>query len=366
MSMQIPPPLPSVAQFKTATTPKYLIKKPGRTHIGVLDEALARWKNLEGQPGMWHPKRKAAAELVALCRYWLDQRSTKKDKGTYSMRKQQVEGLGQRAFAWLQYVTFESAKWDKANLAKIGNAGAAHFRAAQPLSGVYRNERRIYEANAKTTAPSLSNIHEGMPLLVADPSVGGPQKLIAQKNFQTLTMADVQLLDSELGKLISAQNVWFMPKTERMQFMLVIQNGRFYSGFNEPFVPKGYYMYAINEYGNIFCTKANRMTPTQTVAGGRTAAARFNHSSFNAGKDVVCAGCIDTHRGTPTIDNDSGHYAPTTQQLHNAICMLGEEGLDLSQWQVGVRQPDGSKAIFMASLFRADMNVPVARAVAVV
>jgi hypothetical protein len=94
MSAVPPPLLPTVAQFQANTDPK-----KGRSHIGIIDEALAKWKLLEPQPGAWNRKMKAAAELVGVCVHWLSIKSSKKEKGRYALRKGQIEALGRAAHA---------------------------------------------------------------------------------------------------------------------------------------------------------------------------------------------------------------------------------------------------------------------------
>jgi hypothetical protein len=364
MSAVPPPPLPTVDQFRANTD-----AKKGRSHIGVIDEALGKWKVLEPQPGAWHRKKKAAAELMGVCVHWLAIKSSKKEKGRYALRKGQVETLGRAAHAWLRYATFESAKWDKNNLARIGNAGAAHFRGTTGLKPGYTQERSMWvqtKATGNPSAISMSNIHN-TPMLdgSADPAV---RAIWDNKEFDQMTVADVICLNTALGQLEGSQNVWYMRKQERMSYMLVIEGGRFYSGFNEPFVMQGggkLYPYAINEYGNIFATAYNAATPFQN-SGGFDSMTSLNHSSFNAGKDVITAGTMYLTQGTPCIDNNSGHYKPTVDNLHNGICMLDEDGLKLSDWYVGVVQPDGRIALFIGTLFRANKNVPINRAVRVI
>ena len=53
---------------------------------------------------------------------------------------------------------------------------------------------------------------------------------------------------------------------------------------------------------------------------------RYNHSSFCAGREVICAGLIRINKGDITyISNESGHYTPPPTQLANAIQILAEE-----------------------------------------
>jgi hypothetical protein len=57
----------------------------------------------------------------------------------------------------------------------------------------------------------------------------------------------------------------------------------------------------------------------------------FNHSSFAAGNDVLCAGMIEINQGEViAVSNESGHYRPTAQMLANALLIMKDElGLDV-------------------------------------
>jgi len=76
------------------------------------------------------------------------------------------------------------------------------------------------------------------------------------------------------------------------------------------------------------------------VVSSRTVANRsfFYHSSYVAGNDILCTGCIMVNRGTLiAIDNLSGHYQPSTEKLVLAIRQLESQGVDVSQLDVYAR-----------------------------
>jgi len=57
----------------------------------------------------------------------------------------------------------------------------------------------------------------------------------------------------------------------------------------------------------------------------------FYHSSYLAGREVLCTGCITVVDGTLTyINNDSGHYQPRPQQLAWALQALQALGVDIT------------------------------------
>src|SRR5581483_11341387 len=87
------------------------------------------------------------------------------------------------------------------------------------------------------------------------------------------------------------------------------------------------HMYVIDHHGNLLTS----VSPSSRQRGGNRGVEYFNHSSFNAGREVMCAGMIWIAGGKLLhIDNQSGHYAPTTQHLTDALAFLSEEGIDLS------------------------------------
>lgn len=59
------------------------------------------------------------------------------------------------------------------------------------------------------------------------------------------------------------------------------------------------------------------------------------HSSYLAGKPVLCAGSMEINQGIITgLKSDSGHYRPTYQQLMNVIQHLAVVGVDISKVSV--------------------------------
>lgn len=73
----------------------------------------------------------------------------------------------------------------------------------------------------------------------------------------------------------------------------------------------------------------------------RTHKGIFYHSSYVAGNDILCTGCIMVNRGKlVAIDNLSGHYQPSTEKLVLAIRQLESQGVDVSQLIVFARAID--------------------------
>jgi hypothetical protein len=71
----------------------------------------------------------------------------------------------------------------------------------------------------------------------------------------------------------------------------------------------------------------------------------FYHSSYLAGKPVMCAGDISFHEGSCTsISNLSGHYKPKPSQLLSLILFLRGKGLDMGHAQVVLNGDSNSVA----------------------
>jgi len=95
--------------------------------------------------------------------------------------------------------------------------------------------------------------------------------------------------------------------------MVVVINGRIRKEPNQDYTTP-LDMWAMDKYGNFMCTRSNAQ-----VHGTH----QYNHSSLNAGNDVLCAGTVVITNGViMQIDNQSGHYRPTRRNLHTAVQVL--------------------------------------------
>ena len=72
--------------------------------------------------------------------------------------------------------------------------------------------------------------------------------------------------------------------------------------------------------------------PNETMYVGPYLLSRFQHSCFNGGRPVIGAGEIKTTADGAIIEfsSKSGHYKPTTDQLHDAVEFLERRGIDLT------------------------------------
>lgn len=110
---------------------------------------------------------------------------------------------------------------------------------------------------------------------------------------------------------------------------------------------------------------AMTLNRTLFVHGGHQVCGRegnfysFYHSSYTGGEDVICTGCLSATNGELTyINNDSGHYKPTPQQILLVLDALKAQGVDMTNVRVeyGAPGPTGAFAhhLRFATMFMAD------------
>lgn len=110
---------------------------------------------------------------------------------------------------------------------------------------------------------------------------------------------------------------------------------------------------------------AMTLNRTLFVHGGHQVAGRegnfysFYHSSYAGGEDVICTGCLSAIDGKLIyINNDSGHYKPTPQQILLVLDALRVQGVDMTDVRVEYGAVDATGAFHrhlrMAKMFMAD------------
>lgn len=295
------------AEFLEATTPRNPFKR-GRSSLRDIDMILKQCDSMShSQPA------ERVKLLLALCRAirtWM----TKKDgktTGNSAFRRATMLKLGNQAFERLQYEEFARRK-----------SGFQGNRPVKSLATGYANERANYLKNGKQFAYSATNVDHVMKSASVYPNIAMPAPFsqLTPQQFETIAK------QYEEGGEDEFLYVKFFNKEERISKLLYIEDGYFYEGLRKR-VDAGEnvsYMYAIDKYGNIYGEDLHR---AENVLGLTTA---FNHSSFNAGKEVICAGMLKFSNGRlKYIDNNSGHYQPTKQNLIEALKLLEESGVDL-------------------------------------
>lgn len=363
--------------FKTATDKRYTALTARGNNIRAVDTALrAYWTEMNGAR---NATREIAClnEIVLACKDWLKLKQGKSETRTttftrteevrtlFVARRTAITNLGTEAlrelYTRLQALGILTADlrgrihFDSHKLAVLGSgvqvgARAPNVKPLKPMGADYQNERLSYLMSNKTQAISGSGVHgthefinKGLATnqdieLPRDPLRRQEALAVAAKDVHTLTMEDFQILD-EIGRQnFVSGDVNYLNKSERLQYIAIVgADGTLYD-CNDQKITTGLAVtaYAMDNYGTLYTKDA---TPLD-------GAAFFNHSSFNAGKDVISAGTLIIKDGVlRVIDNNSGHYKPTRDNLHNCLQVLESEGLNLQWttvnlyvWVAGVKQ----------------------------
>jgi hypothetical protein len=182
----------------------------------------------------------------------------------------------------------------------------------QPLFGGYQYET----SRAKGLPRPAASI---VKPYVAEAVTAGT---IVNTSLHTLTAMEYAIVEqmAENDPANTTPTMAYLNKLSRIGEMVIVENGKLMSDPVTPFKTSGPFAYAIDRYGNMYA-KRNRD-------------GLFHHSSFCRGQEVICAGCLMVSDGVlQHIDNASGHYCPSRANLHNAIQLLHDYGLDMSHAQ---------------------------------
>ena len=148
-----------------------------------------------------------------------------------------------------------------------------------------------------------------------------------------------------------AAKVYYHNRAERMQYLTYVEGGLFYdggsvancqveAGFNNSEKVRAR-MYAVDKYGSMF---------TKEIAGFD--GTYFNHSSFCAGKEIICAGTVVFTMGQLRfISTNSGHYKPAPPQLQLLLTSLASEDVRIDGVCVYVKDSNGNASHLKLSTF---------------
>ncbi|WP_425093048.1 hypothetical protein [Tropicimonas sp. S265A] len=236
-----------------------------------------------------------------------------------------VTQLNDQAMQLLRYYVFKNRK---AN-AMPNVPGPGGLRS---LQGGHTQERAVYAHN-KATGNKTANFPGGS-LVEANmaayrnnaagavqafgPPPANVQAILANnaKDFDNLTPGEFDVLANHFtGHELAGQfPVHYVDKTERVNNnMLVVVNNHLRNSTGGPYTTQNLDMWALDKYGNLMVANANAMTNGN----------QYNHSSLNAGQNVICAGtCVIQNGIIMEIDNQSGHYKPTRLNLQTALKVL--------------------------------------------
>jgi len=321
----VPPHLWTVHEFRIRTGSTGVFAK-ARGLLAIIDEQLVAWNdgNCIGR------RKQTLYRIMRECHHWLQ---AKQDKQTDLVAKRSVavNTLAQQAFARYQYEHFETRK-----------RHATPNQRVRSLQGGYRHERITYIESDKTMALSGSTVSS---LIKNAPSIG----LKKPPSFNSMTTTEFgQLIDEYAEGMLLEPEVRFFTKQERIGRLAVILNGRFYSGPRILLDTQGdEWAFVIDAYGNLYTTDQNVESTLLPMHQQR-----FNHSTLNAGKEVICAGILMADQGYLTyIDNASGHYKPTRRNVFEALTLFESQGYDFVRRPCTVRVMEMVKGTLQWSVF---------------
>ena len=290
----LPPPLCTLHQFKAQTGSTGLFAK-GRGLLSIIDDELTTWNN----GNCVGERKKTLVNIIAACRQWLNVKQGK-TTALALQRGAAVTALAQQAFARLQYEYFEMRKRAQPNHRLRG------------LQGGYGHERSTYVNSGKMVAVSGSTASA----LIKNAPIVGIQNV---PQFDNMTENEFTHLVNTYapGQLFQTQ-VHFFTKQERIGRLAVVLNHQLYIGPDLLLDTNGHdWAWVMDGYGNLYTTDHH------VEEGNLGQHERFNHSTLNAGKDVVCAGILQAAQGHLTyLDNASGHYRPRRKNVVEALKIL--------------------------------------------
>jgi len=141
------------------------------------------------------------------------------------------------------------------------------------------------------------------------------------------------------GMVSQKSEVNFVRKTDRVsKFLAWCENGLFYKQNGMAHTSTGHELYAMDKYGSLITMPVGLFYNKTTRVYDGNGDGQHNHSSLNAGADVICAGEIEFENGKiKYISNESGHYKPKPRQLQNCVNSLSDaDEADLSLCKVNV------------------------------
>lgn len=356
-------PLPTLEQFKAQTKlddSGHFFTSHRGSSIRKIDTKLKLYWKLK------HPMEKMAAlsSLLGECAAWLKEKSGKESPST-KRRRLAIAQVSESAFLLLRDSFGVVSGEDRFNYNKSKNVGKFEG-GLKSLHGGYALERQGY-LESKSNPLSSSSIanKSAKPDLRLDRHriaeiVKGDQRqkelllhlLDPHTDWHTLTLEQAKILALVCKHFDHGEvdKVEFLHKKARVKYLVTYKGKRhdFEDSVGKPFDTAsgghGRFMYTVDEYGNLLASKEG--------LGGLN---MWNHSGYNAGKDVLCAGMIEVKKGKLTyIDTLSGHYKPRREHLQRVLILFREEGIDLSTTEVGAtvgagKNPGHSRVDFMSA-----------------
>ena len=278
-------------------------------------------------------------------------------KAALSFEKKKAAGKkgGLRALA--KGYHFERKQFETAKKGGVDKATAIN-----PKGGSYVHETMKAAVGLRTNMAlqreAGANPQDTLALLISNPK---QIKLLTTKHMENLSFSEYEEI-FQIADNFGNQNtpeVNFVRKTDRVsKFLAWCERGLYYKQIGLPHSSGGREIYAMDKYGNLITMKPDVRFAPRTKAFDTRGTVQHNHSSLNAGNDVISAGEIEFLNGRITyISNESGHYKPTARDLQNCVTSLHvADDADLSQimincWDGTQMRPFNDAGIFLAARF---------------
>jgi hypothetical protein len=253
--------------------------------MGIIDDKIRAYWNALGDRGEMN---KAAYAIRKACRHWKQNHPESKRMRKVDQLEREAEAeLSQHQPGWNEFVQSKQA----------GRAGNL-----KSLAPGYHHERRMYVVDGKQTNPVAAGA-------IRDFALGDGLNLHEMDDGQW----DGYAYNPAIANM-NGNRVLYFDKQKRLEHMLLVQHGRLVwarnnQNFNTPNHP---FMFAMDGYGNVFA-RSDQLQGQEF----------FNHSSFNGGREVICAGMIGATNGElDFISNESGHYQPSRGALYSCLQKL--------------------------------------------
>ncbi len=355
--------------FKIATNTKDF-KRRGAT-LKLVDAALAEYEAYKGN----NPMEQAAylymvikscdryAKKLAGVRKSYSGQSSTESAAIQKLREDGVADLRRLAIAKMAAVAPEAGLGLQVFNARKAR-GVQH--ATKALHGHYAPERSDYTANkARSDKAWRSNkkvqLGSNAPLAgsliwgKADhmiemgtrdvAALKGSELKLATKLRQIGELPDDVAIYHLLGNEVGNWKVNYLNKIQRMKYLIVPNAEGIFMDVQGKLVdpPGGKLMYAMDRFGGLYAGPAvNNDSLHDVFRDTGIKGEYFNHSSFNGGREVICAGILVIRRGELLyIDNNSGHYQPTAANLVECLRSLQADGVRLEN--VGVSTLESRK-----------------------
>lgn len=290
--------------------------------ITDIDLHLRRYHAADGL--MPELQRDAIYDVLLACRVWLDQKAGKKK----SSRRPAVETLykqAQWAYVWTTYTARRNDKLDR-GVALPTKALDPHYAP----EARFRDKQGPQGTALKGKPAVMSEYVRGgfVPYVGKfDPVPGWDDPNVSPDTLQQGIEAQIQAKGAPV--------LQYYRKEERLRHMLIFMpdaqgimkihrmNGDRLEPFSSQFAQgsrQKHAPYACDEYGNFYVTSFGAKR------------GEVQHSTMLHGRPVVSAGMMIVEGGTlKYIDNDSGHYKPSADQLKEALrCLRDEHDVELA------------------------------------